>query len=142
MTTVQALTNDTFNRMWLGFDHIEQHLKNVAKFNTTEYPRYNIRSKNGQDYILEMALPGWKKEWIHIDYSRSDSSLFIKGERPKTENEESYVHKGISGKSFTRDFRLAEHLEISSAKLEDGLLTIELILNMPDELQPQVIEIE
>ena len=78
MTTVQALTNDTFNRMWLGFDHIEQHLKNVAKFNTTEYPRYNIRSKNGQDYILEMALPGWKKEWIHIDYSRSDSSLLSK----------------------------------------------------------------
>ena len=92
MTTVQALSNDTFNRMWLGFDHIHDHMMNVAKFNTTEYPRY--------------------------------------------------VHKGISGKSFTRDFRLAEHLEIASAKLEDGLLEIKLVLNVPDELQPQVIEIE
>ena len=142
MTTVQALSNDTFNRMWLGFDHIHNHMTNMAKFNNIEYPRYNIKTVNGDDYVLEMALPGWKKEWVHIDHSKVENSLLIRGERQKTENEESYVHKGISGKSFTRDFRLAEHLEVSSAKLEDGLLTLELKLNTPDELQPQVIEIE
>ena len=117
-------------------------MTNMAKFNNIEYPRYNIKTVNGDDYVLEMALPGWKKEWVHIDHSKVENSLLIRGERPKTENEESYVHKGISGKSFTRDFRLAEHLEVSSAKLEDGLLTLELKLNTPDELQPQVIEIE
>jgi|TARA_R110002110_G_scaffold42549_5_gene133378 molecular chaperone IbpA len=113
----------------------------MAKFNNTEYPRYNIKTVNGTDYILELALPGWKKEWVHIDYSNIENTLLIRGERPKTANEESYVHKGISGKSFTRDFRLAEHLEVTSAKLDEGLLVLELTLNMPDELQPQVIEI-
>ena len=133
------LSLDNFNRMWIGFDQLHNQINNLQRLNNVEYPRYNI-IEDGDKYTLEMALPGWKKEDIHIDHSIQDEVLLIAGNQSKDERK--FVHKGISGKSFKRDFKVGEHIKVVSAKMENGLLTIELETEIPEELQPRVIEID
>ena len=133
------LSLDNFNRMWIGFDQLHNQINNLQRLNADNYPRYNI-IEDGDKYTLEIALPGWKKEDIHIDHSIQDEVLLLAGSPSKDERK--FVHKGISGKSFKRDFKVGEHIKVVSAKMEDGLLTIELETQIPEELQPKVIEID
>ena len=133
------LSLDNFNRMWIGFDQLHNQINNLQRLNADNYPRYNI-IEDGDKYTLEIALPGWKKEDIHIDHSIQDEVLLIAGNQSKDERK--FVHRGISGKSFKRDFKVGEHIKVVSAKMEDGLLTIELETQIPEELQPKVIEID
>ena len=129
-----------FNRMWIGIDRLHQQMATIDKLNATDYPRYNI-IEDGDRYTLEMALPGWKKDQIHIDHSVQDQTLFIKGTKNK-EDARNYVHRGISGKGFTRDFKVGEHIKVVGATFEDGLLTVNLETHLPEELQPRVINIQ
>lgn len=110
-------------KFFVGFDNIINSTSYIQQ--APEYPRYNIE-KVTDGYIIEVAVPGWKKEQISVNVHKN--TLTIKGERKAHSNEgRSWVHKGISGKSFDKHLRLDNSLEVSEASMEDGMLKIELM---------------
>lgn len=133
------LSLDNFNRMWIGFDHLHNQINNLNRINSVEYPRYNI-TQDGDKYTIEIGLPGWKREDINISHSIQDEVLLVVGTKPK--DERNFVHRGMSGKGFSRDFKVGEHIEVVDAKMEDGMLVISLETRVPDELQPRVIDVQ
>ena len=130
-----------FLESWtVGFDRqfsLLEELRNNAK--SVAYPPYNIREiEEGVEYEIEMAVAGFKRDDIEI--TLQDGSLKVEGGSVKSRSE-NYVHKGIAARSFTQTFALAEYVEVKEARLEDGILTISLIRNLPEEKQPKIIEI-
>lgn len=130
-----------FLESWtVGFDRqfsFLEELRNSAK--SVAYPPYNIREvEEGVEYEIEMAVAGFKRDDIEI--TLQEGSLKVEGgsENSRSEN---YVHKGIAARSFIQTFALAEYVEVKEARLEDGILTISLIRNVPKEKQPKTIEI-
>ena len=91
-----------------------------------------------------MDLAGWNKDQINVVHSKKDGTLTINGEKKaprKDSNDTNYVHRGISGKAFNKEFQLAEHIEVNNAQFEDGLLRIELVLKLPEDQKPLTINI-
>ena len=116
-----------------------------ATNNTTTYPPYNI-IKHGDgsetdEYLLEFAVAGFKKENIKIKTEKNVLSLT--GEMPDREfrEGEGYIHKGIASRKFSRSFTLPEYVEVSGAEMEDGMLYIKLFKNVPEEKKPKQISI-
>jgi len=128
-----------FNSFLVGFDRL--HNSFVKCYNHVEYPRFNLIKISDEEYKIEVALAGWTKKDIEIIHSKTDAKLTIKGKKQFSEKESSYLHKGISGKSFHRDFVLAEHVVVATAELTDGLLIVTLRVEVPEEKRPTKINI-
>lgn len=127
-----------FNRWAIGFDPLLDTFKQVsqsAKFGG--YPPYNIY-KDGDRYILELAVAGFSKEDITI--SVKELQLTVEGCLEASEAEP--IHKGIATRDFKQDFVLAEYVVVKGAELKDGLLRITLEQELPEELQPKIIKIK
>ena len=128
-----------FDRLFLGFDRLQSQLMNNPTTDTN-YPRYNIVA--GKDYYrLEVDVAGLEREGISVVQDQQE--LIIKGKKtkPLLEDDEKYVYKGISGKAFTKIFSLGDWIKVDFAQLTNGLLEVDLIVDKPDELKPQSIEI-
>jgi molecular chaperone IbpA len=131
----------TFPRgAFVGFDHIFNDLERMASSHQKDhYPPHNVVKLNDDQFIIELALVGFKEK--DLDIAVHDGILTIKGNREHRRNQELYVHKGISGRKFERSFRLSEFVEVTGASLEDGLLSISLEKIIPEERRPQKIAI-
>ena len=108
----------------------------------TTYPPYNIERTGDNAYRISMAVAGFAEGDLSVE-SR-ENTLTIKGERSdKTEEGESreFLFKGIAARSFERRFQLAEYVEVASANLENGLLHIDLVREIPEAMKPRKIEI-
>ena len=128
-----------FDRLFLGFDRLQSQLMNNPTTDTN-YPRYNIVA--GKDYYrLEVDVAGLEREGISVVQDQQE--LIIKGKKtkPLLEDDEKYVYKGISGKAFTKIFSLGDWIKVDFAQLTNGLLEVDLIVDKPDELKPQSIQI-
>ena len=107
------------SKFWLGLD-----MPNLPSYTESSYPRYNLIAGNN-DYRIEIAVPGWKKDELEIVFDNKE--LQIKGKKEhKLGNDESFVHQGLSLKSFERRFILNADLLVDEVSLQDGLLTIQL----------------
>jgi len=124
---------------FIGFDHIFNQLENIHKQAKDTYPPHNVVRDDEQKFTIEVAVAGFKKE--HIDIQVKDHVLTIKGDRPSRRNQDLYVHKGISARNWSKSFRLSEYTEVVGADLEDGILTVELEVVLPQEKQPRKISI-
>ena len=137
------MTGNTFTfprGAFVGFDHIARDLERLANAHQKDhYPPHNVVKHNDDEFLIELAVVGFKQE--HIDISMHDGILTVKGNRDSRRDQNLYVHKGISGRKFERSFRLSEFVEVTGATLEDGLLTIALERIIPDEKRPRKIEI-
>ena len=137
------MTGNTFTfprGAFVGFDHIFNDLERMASAHQKDhYPPHNVVKHNDDEYLIELAVVGFKES--DIDISMHDGILTVKGDRESRRNQDLYVHKGISGRKFERSFRLSEFVEVTGATLEDGLLTIALERIIPDEKRPRKIEI-
>ena len=125
----------------IGFDNLVNEFFNEPQFtNSAGYPPYNI-SKNKDDvYEITLAVAGFKKSDIEIELE--DGTLKISGTSNVLDSDEiEYLHKGIAERNFVRTFKLAEYVEVSSAKLEDGILRVELVRNIPEAMKPKKIDI-
>jgi len=108
-------------KFFVGFDNLVNSPLYTQQ--APEYPRYNIEKvENG--YIVEVAVPGWNKTQISVNVHKN--ILTIKGEKKENNEGRDWVHKGISGKSFEKHLKLDNALEVSSASMENGMLTIDL----------------
>jgi len=134
MTGVQSL----FPRSsFVGFDHLLNELDYVAKHSQDHYPPHNIIRAGDHDYLIELAVAGFSKDELNIEVK--DRTLTITGEHVSKGRE--YIHRGISTKKFKRTFRLSEHVKVNGADLVDGVLSVELRYEIPQELRPRKIEI-
>ena len=125
----------------IGFDRTFDRLESVNS-TTDNYPPYNIKKLGGDSpkYILELAVAGFGKK--DIDVKLADGILSIKSDKDNESDGEEILHRGISYRKFERKFTLADDMIINSAKLEDGLLSIELEQIVPEEKRPRTIEIK
>ena len=131
-----AVRSSIFNRnMFLGFEDAFKMLDHYAS--KSEYTPYNIERVSEDKYTLELAVAGFKKE--DIDISIEKNTLKIEGESAKKDAD--YIHKGLASRRFTRAFHLNKYMEVDTAKMEDGILKVYLVRNVPDEEKPKHIKI-
>ena len=130
---------DPFKNMTVGFDNIFDQLSTLSDFDIPNYPPYNIKKIDKENYQLEMALAGFTKADVIVEVK--ENTLTISGKSSDKE-EDSFVHQGIARRAFKRRWTLAEHLEVDDAKLKDGILIVEMKLNLPEEKKPKTIKIK
>ena len=120
----------------IGFESFFDRFERLPEINSG-FPHCNIKKVGKDKYILEMAVAGYKKS--DIDVQVQDGVLSIKGK--STEDEEDFVHRGIAKRAFTKQLQLSEYVECKGAKLEDGMLKVELDYNPPEDKKAKVIKI-
>jgi HSP20 family molecular chaperone IbpA len=120
----------------LGFEEIERLIERVGKSGAEGYPPYNIervaRSEDGPEALrITLAVAGFKRE--QLDVLVEDNQLVVRGKQ-EDDRDRQYLHRGIAARQFQRTFVLAEGIEVRSAGLENGLLTIDLVRHEPDRM--------
>ena len=128
------------NRYAIGFDHLMDHLVTLHSNNnltTNEYPPYDIIKEGESNYKIELAVAGFKKDELSIQLK--ENTLTIKGETNSKNSNGEYLHKNIARRSFSKGFSLADNIEIGSASFEDGVLSVNLTQNIPEEQKPKEI---
>ena len=139
--TLRSLDIPSIHKFAVGFDNIfDEMLRINAQQSTTNYPPYNIVKRSEDIFVIELAVAGFNEGDIKITLEKN--VLTITGEQTSTEGEElEYVHRGISARNFTRTFTLAEHVEVVGASAENGILSIELERQVPEEQKPKTVAI-
>ena len=145
MNTSRALSLwDNFNQLTpyaVGFDRIFDNLSRYAADNvqSTGFPPYNIRKEGDYNYVIELALAGFGKEDIEVEVA--DGTLSVRSVKENSEDE-STVYRGISSRRFERKFTMADDIVVNGAKLENGMLTVELERVVPEEKKPRLIKVK
>ena len=123
----------------VGFDRMLDNLTRYVDNNSqsTGFPHYNIR-KEGDNYVIEMALAGFGKDDIEVEIS--EQTLSVRSD--KKDEDADNLYRGISYRKFDRKFTLAEDIVVNGAKLENGMLTIDLERIVPEEKKPRLIEVK
>ena len=130
---------DPFKNMTVGFDDIFDQLSSLSQYEIPNYPPYNIKKVDKDKYQLDMALAGFSKDDVKVEIK--ENTLTVSASSSDKEDD-SFVHKGIAKRAFKRQWTLAEHLEVGDAKLKDGVLTVDMKLNLPEEKKPRTIKIK
>lgn len=130
-----------FNRTTIGFDRLFNDLDRVIANSAinNSYPPYNIEKINENEFVISLAVAGFTMDDLEITHEGNE--LTIIGTTPTSDEEKTYLHKGIAARGFARVFTIADHVEVEAAELELGLLNIYLKRNVPEELQPKKIAI-
>lgn len=133
-----TFTLDKYMPYTIGFDSFFNTLDSITGTDVKGYPHYNIRKLDDNKWNIELALAGFSKDDIEIEVK--DNIMNINGELKSEDNE--YVYKGISSRKFSKSFTLAEFTECESAKMENGILSITLEKNIPEDKKPQKVKIK
>ena len=141
MTRLTTLDLPNFHRATIGFDRLFNDLERqfANSPNGNGYPPYNIAQINDDEYMISVAVAGFGMD--NLDITKDGKVLRIEGTAPKGDENVNYLHKGIGGRNFRREFTLADHVEVKNAGLELGMLNIHLVRELPEELQPKRINI-
>ncbi|MCY4609319.1 MAG: Hsp20 family protein [bacterium] len=127
-------------RSTVGFDRMMNMLEASARSGEEGYPPYNIEKKGENDYCITMAVAGFGEDDLGIEVK--DSTVTVSGSTSgEGDKEQTYLHRGIAARSFRRAFQLADHVHVSGANLENGLLHIDLVREVPEALKPRTIKI-
>ena len=143
--TLRTFDLPAIHKFGIGFDNLFDDLMRVnAQQSNNNYPPYDIVQINDDEYMISLAVAGFGHDNLSI--TKDKKFLIIEGKhsRETVDNEESttkYLHKGISERSFRREFQLADHVEISNAHLELGILNVHLKREVPEEAKPKTIAI-
>ena len=140
-----ALSLNPLFRHSVGFDRFNDLFETIATENTSRnsFPPYDIIKTDENNYQIVMAVAGYNEKDINIVLE--DGQLKVSGkheaiESKETENHE-YLHRGIAKRAFEQTYRLADHMKVTNAKLENGMLNIHIEREIPEEKKPQLIEI-
>ena len=143
--TLRSFDIPALHKFGIGFDNMFDDLMRVStQQSTSNYPPYNIVQINEDEYMISIAVAGFGQD--NLSVTKDKKFLIIDGKHA-AENVEVedptaiYLHKGISERSFRREFQLADHVEISNAHLELGILSIHLKREVPEEARPKTIAI-
>jgi molecular chaperone IbpA len=143
--TLRSFDIPAINKFGIGFDNMFDELMRVsAQQGNTNYPPYDIVQINDDEYMISVAVAGFGHD--NLSVTKDKKVLIIEGKhsRDTVDNEDAtakYLHKGISERNFRREFQLADHVEISNAHLELGILNIHLKREVPEDAKPKTISI-
>jgi len=125
-------------RSTVGFDHLFDMLERGSDAGNG-YPPYNIERTDETHYRISVAVAGFAEKDLAVEVR--DGVLTVQGKREDADKANAYLHQGIAGRAFERRFQLAEHVEVHAAKLENGLLHVDLERIIPEEKKPRRIAI-
>ena len=127
-------------RTLVGFDRIASLMDQAARLDAAPgYPPFNVEQVDEDSFRIELAVAGFSDEDLNIEFKQN--SLLVTGTRKSAETQRNFLHRGIAERSFERHFGLADHVRVAGAKLANGLLTIELVRELPEIMKPRKIEI-
>ena len=137
---MQRLDFSPFYRSTVGFDRLFSRLDTLVAEDAKSYPPYNIERTGEDTYRVTIAVAGFSSGDIAIE--TKENSLQVKGSRASGSSEKrEFLHRGIAERAFELRFQLAEHVEVSGASLENGLLHVDLKRELPESKRPRQIEI-
>ena len=143
--TLRSFDIPSLTKFGIGFDNMFDELMRVnAQQSSTNYPPYDIVQVNDDEYMIAVAVAGFGYDDLSVTKDKKILVIEGKHSRETVENEDStakYLHKGISERSFRREFQLADHVEITGAHLELGILSIHLKREVPEDAKPKTIAI-
>jgi molecular chaperone IbpA len=126
-------------RSSIGFDRLVNALEAASRVESIDnWPPYDIAKTDEDEYRITMAVAGFSEDELSI--TQEQNMLLVAGSKTPDENTQ-YLHRGIAGRSFQRRFQLADHVRVEGATLVDGLLTINLRREIPEEMKPRRIAI-
>ena len=126
-------------RSTVGFDRMFDLLDSAGKAETGGYPPYNIERLGDDDYRITLAVAGFGENDIDIEIH--ENRLTVTGRRAEEDGSRTFLHQGIAGRAFERQFQLAEHVEVAGASLVNGLLNVDLHREIPEAKKPRKISI-
>ena len=127
-------------RSAIGFDRLAQVFDEAQRAADTAYPPYNIELVSEDQYRIAMAVAGFQRSELDIEVERD--TLKITGRRQRDDAQRTFLHRGIAARDFEHRFQLADHVKVVGAKLENGLLNIELVREIPEEMKPRKVVID
>lgn len=138
--TLRSIDIPSIHKFAVGFDNLfDEMLRINAQQGSTNYPPFNIVQINEDEYMISLAVAGFGPE--NIDVTKEGNYLVIEGTPVLPLEDINYLHKGISTRSFRREFKLADHVDIEECNLELGILSIRLKREIPEEQKPKKIAI-
>ena len=141
--TLRSFDLPALTKFGIGFDNMFDELMRVsAQQSSTNYPPYNIVQINEDEYMISLAVAGFGLD--NLSVTKDKKFLIIEGKEYQSDSEKivpNYLHKGISNRDFRREFQLADHVEISNAHLELGILSVYLKREVPEDAKPKTIAI-
>jgi len=139
------ITTNTLNTFWkeytphtVGLDDVFHRLDALSGHNIN-YPPYNLIKHDSSNFTIEVALAGFKRDEVEV--STEQNILRVASKNEERDSERTYLHKGVSKRSFTRSWQLSEDVRVRDVRFEDGLLTIDLERIIPDHQKRTVYDI-
>ena len=128
-------------RSAIGFDRLASALESAYRSEAGGFPPYNIEVTGEDKYRISMAVAGFSRD--DLDLSVKESILTVSGSRQEEtrDNQRRYLYRGIATRNFERQFQLADYVKVVDARIEDGLLHIDLMREIPEAMKPRKIEI-
>ncbi len=129
-------------RSAIGFDRLASLLDNASRNEQSQpaYPPYNIELLDENHYRITMAVAGFDNSELSI--KSEQDILVIVGQKQQESSDRKYLYQGIAARSFERRFQLADHVRVTKASMDNGLLHVDLVHEVPEAMKPRLIEIE
>lgn len=129
-------------RTAIGFDRMASILDNLSRSDQQQggYPPYNIELIDDDQYRITMAIAGFSPSELNIESEQN--TLTITGSKSVDTGAKKFLHQGIAARNFERRFQLADHVKVHSAKLENGMLDVKLVREIPEAMKPRTIVIQ
>ncbi len=124
-------------RSTIGFDRLFNMLDDSTA--SSGWPPYNIEKSGDDRYRITMAIAGFSPQ--EVDVTQQGNTLIVTGQRTVAHDQPEMLHQGLAFRNFRQTFSLADHLKVAAAGLENGLLSIDLVREVPEELKPRRIQI-
>ena len=137
---MRGLDFTPYRRSTVGFDRLFDYLENVGRAEQDNYPPFDIEKLSDDAYRITLAVAGFRRD--EIDITAQQNMLVIAGRRSENRNRDgNFLHVGIATRAFERRFELADFVRVTAAELRDGLLSIELVREIPEAMKPRKIDI-
>jgi len=129
-------------RTSVGFDRLQRSLDAASRYDAVNaYPPYDIESFGDDDYRISLAVAGFTQDDLEITVKENNLLIEAAGRAEPQEETSTYLHQGIAKRAFTRRFELADHVRVADARLDKGLLVIDLKREIPEALKPRKVSI-
>lgn len=138
---MRSLDFSPLYRSTVGFDHLSSLLDAVNRSdnNSNGYPPYNIERLEKDQYRITMAVAGFGQD--ELDIQTEKQTLTVKSRKEEEQVDRNFLHRGIAARNFERHFQLADHVKVVNARLEHGMLHIDLVREIPEAEKPKKISI-
>ena len=129
-------------RSTVGFDRLMNLLENSVQWSETSngYPPYNIEKTGEDQYRISIAVAGFSEDELAIEARQN--ALLVEGRKKDADAGNTFLYRGIAGRSFKRQFQLADHVKVTGAQLKNGLLVVDLVRELPEAMKPRRVEIK